>query len=149
MRTPSTSPGRGSRAHNRFGPKAAVWTSRPHVRPGVWVTKWLYLPGRGWEAIEQVAEAAEIEAASRLTLSLEDDPALVPLETLPGRDHYRFPPARCRHGAGRSDDDRAAAPSVRAAMRKAAHGKRRNSQASSIGVLATGASPADREPLVV
>jgi hypothetical protein len=34
---------------------------------------------------------AEIAAASRIRLNLEDDPALVPLETLPGRDHYRFP----------------------------------------------------------
>jgi hypothetical protein len=39
------------------------------------------------------ADAAEIAAASRIRLSLEDIPALVPLETLPGRDHYTFPPA--------------------------------------------------------
>jgi hypothetical protein len=35
---------------------------------------------------------AEIAAASSIRLNLEDDPALVPLETLPGRDHYLFPP---------------------------------------------------------
>jgi hypothetical protein len=39
------------------------------------------------------AGTTEIAAASHLRLSLEDDPALVPLETLPGRDHYSFPPA--------------------------------------------------------
>jgi hypothetical protein len=56
------------------------------------ITYWLYRPGLGWERAERTAGAAEIDAASRLRLSLEDDPALVPLETLPGRDHYPFPP---------------------------------------------------------
>ncbi|MDX6605596.1 MAG: hypothetical protein QOD14_136 [Solirubrobacterales bacterium] len=55
------------------------------------VTYWLYRPGIGWERITRGAGAAEIAAASRLRLSVEDDPALVPLETLPGRDHYVFP----------------------------------------------------------
>jgi hypothetical protein len=45
----------------------------------------------GWEPIGRTAGAAEIEAASGIRLSLEDDPALVPLETLPGKDHYDFP----------------------------------------------------------
>ena len=39
-----------------------------------------------------MAGAAQIEAASSLRLSLDDDPALVPLETLPGKDHYDFAP---------------------------------------------------------
>ena len=39
----------------------------------------------------RTARPAEIAAASRIRLNLEDDPALVPLETLPGRDHYLFP----------------------------------------------------------
>jgi hypothetical protein len=51
------------------------------------------MPGQRWERVERTGGAAGIAAASRLRLSLEDDPALVPLETLPGRDHYRFPPA--------------------------------------------------------
>jgi hypothetical protein len=34
-----------------------------------------------------------VAAASSLRLDLEDDPALIPLETLPGRDHYGFPAA--------------------------------------------------------
>jgi hypothetical protein len=55
------------------------------------VTYWLYRPGLPWERIVRTAGAAEIVAASSLTLSLDDDPALVPLETLPGRDHYAFP----------------------------------------------------------
>ncbi len=56
------------------------------------LTYWLYRPGRPWERIDRIAGASEIVAASGLRLSLEDDPALVPLETLAGRDHYRFPP---------------------------------------------------------
>jgi hypothetical protein len=55
------------------------------------VTYWLYRPGLPWERIVRTAWAPQIEAASRIRLNLEDDPALVPLETLPGRDHYLFP----------------------------------------------------------
>ena len=55
------------------------------------ITYWLYRPGAGWERIVRSAGAAETAAASRIRLNLEDDPALVPLETLPGRDHYDFP----------------------------------------------------------
>ena len=59
---------------------------------GIEVTYWLYRPGQPWERIDRIAGPSEITAASSLRLSLEDDPALVPLETLPGRDHYLFPP---------------------------------------------------------
>ncbi len=55
------------------------------------VTYWLYRPGLDWESTVRTAAAAEIEAASSIRLNLEDDPALIPLETLPGRDHYLFP----------------------------------------------------------
>jgi hypothetical protein len=58
----------------------------------VLITYWLYRPGLGWERIVRTAGTAEVAAASRIRLNLEDDPALVPLETLPGRDHYLFPP---------------------------------------------------------
>jgi hypothetical protein len=58
---------------------------------GVRVTYWLYRPGAGWRRIVRTAGAEQIAAASRIRLNLEDDPALVPLETLPGRDHYLFP----------------------------------------------------------
>ena len=55
------------------------------------ITYWLYRPGFAWERIVRSAGAAEIAAASQLRLNVEDDPALVPLETLPGKDHYDFP----------------------------------------------------------
>jgi hypothetical protein len=59
-----------------------------------WVelTYWLYRPGLGWERIARRAGQAQVEAASHVRVLLKDDPALVPLETLPGRDHYEFPP---------------------------------------------------------
>lgn len=57
------------------------------------ISYWLYRPGLPWERIERTAGQAEIAAASGIRLNLEDDPALVPLETLPGRDHYTFPRA--------------------------------------------------------
>ena len=55
------------------------------------VTYWLYRPGLGWERRARRAAQADVEAASRTPVLLKDDPVLVPLETLPGRDHYDFP----------------------------------------------------------
>jgi hypothetical protein len=65
-----------------------------HRRSLGWVelTYWLYRPGLGWERAVRRADQAQIDAASRVPVLLKDDPALVPLETLPGRDHYDFPP---------------------------------------------------------
>lgn len=56
------------------------------------IVYWLYRPGLGWERVERRATQAQVDAASSVRVLLEDDPALVPLETLPGRDHYDFPP---------------------------------------------------------
>lgn len=56
------------------------------------VTYWLYRPGLGWERIVRRADQAQVEAAAGTPVLLKDDPALVPLETLPGRNHYEFPP---------------------------------------------------------
>lgn len=58
-----------------------------------WVelTYWLYRPTIGWESVVRRATQADVEAASGTPVLLKDDPALVPLETLPGRDHYDFP----------------------------------------------------------
>lgn len=59
-----------------------------------WVdlTYWLYRPGLGWGKVVRRAGQAQIEAASSVRVLLGDDPALVPLETLPGHNHYDFPP---------------------------------------------------------
>lgn len=52
---------------------------------------WLYRPTLGWERLARRVGPAEIEAAADVRVLLADDPALVPLETLPGRNHYEFP----------------------------------------------------------
>jgi Flp pilus assembly pilin Flp len=62
-------------------------------RSGGWVeiAYWLYRPTLGWERIARRATAADIGAAAGTAVLKRDDPALVPLETLPGRNHYEFP----------------------------------------------------------
>jgi hypothetical protein len=55
------------------------------------ITYWLYRPSLGWQRIARRASQAEVEAAAGTPVLAEDDPALVPLETLPGRNHYEFP----------------------------------------------------------
>lgn len=54
---------------------------------------WLYRPDLGWEAVRRRVNAADVAAAAGTQVLKSQDPALVPLETLPGRDHYRFPAA--------------------------------------------------------
>ena len=55
------------------------------------VTYWLYRPAIGWDRVVRRATQADVEAASGTPVLLKDDPTLVPLETLPGRDQYDFP----------------------------------------------------------
>ena len=57
------------------------------------ITYWLYRPSLGWEAVRRRATQAEVDAAAGVEVLAQDDPALVPLETLPGRNHYEFPSA--------------------------------------------------------
>jgi len=44
-----------------------------------------WCPTIGWERVTRRATQADVEAASGTPVLLKDDPALVPLETLPGR----------------------------------------------------------------
>jgi hypothetical protein len=77
------------------GHRPTAFTSVEDLRRSggpVQVTYWLYRPGIGWSRVVRSGGPAEIAAASHLRLNLEDDPALVPLETLPGKDYYDFPP---------------------------------------------------------
>ncbi len=55
------------------------------------VVYWLYRPSLGWERTARRASQADVEAAGDVRVLLRDDPNLVPLETLPGRNHYEFP----------------------------------------------------------
>ncbi|MGH2973348.1 MAG: hypothetical protein ACRDLL_00555 [Solirubrobacterales bacterium] len=57
------------------------------------IVYWLYRPSLGWEKLVRRASQPQVDAASGVRVLLQDDPALVPLETLPGRDHYEFPAA--------------------------------------------------------
>ncbi|TMK58413.1 MAG: hypothetical protein E6G51_03140 [Actinobacteria bacterium] len=56
------------------------------------VVYWLYRPTLGWERLVRRASQADVEAFAAVEVRAEDDPALVPLETLPGRNHYEFSP---------------------------------------------------------
>jgi hypothetical protein len=55
------------------------------------IVYWLYRPGLGWQRLARRADRADVEATAGVRVLLQDDPALVPLETLPGRDYYEFP----------------------------------------------------------
>jgi hypothetical protein len=55
------------------------------------IVYWLYRPTLGWEAVRREATEAGVEAAAGTELLATQDPALVPLETLPGHNHYDFP----------------------------------------------------------
>ncbi|HEX3361457.1 MAG TPA: hypothetical protein VHS74_10740 [Solirubrobacterales bacterium] len=52
---------------------------------------WEYRPSLGWRAVRRTATATDIDAAAGTEVLASQDPALVPLETLPGHDHYDFP----------------------------------------------------------
>jgi hypothetical protein len=52
---------------------------------------WEYRPTLGWRSVHHTATAADVRAAAATELLASQDPALVPLETLPGRNHYDVP----------------------------------------------------------
>jgi hypothetical protein len=59
---------------------------------GVEITYWIYRPTLRWEVVVRRADPEDVEAAANTQLLETADPKLVPLETLPGRNHYEFPP---------------------------------------------------------
>lgn len=88
-------PGAAGQRLTTSGRRTTAFVSADDRRPSLGVvelTYWLYRPTLGWERVLRRAGAVEIAAASGVRVLLGDDPALVPLETLPGRDHYEFPP---------------------------------------------------------
>lgn len=56
------------------------------------LTYWLYRPTLGWEVLRKRATPTDLESASGTRVLLKDSPRLVPLEILPGRNHYSLPP---------------------------------------------------------
>jgi hypothetical protein len=76
------------------GRRTTAFTSlddRRRTRGSVEITYWLYRPSIGWDQVVRRATQLEVEAAAGTPVLLKDDPNLVPLETLPGRNHYDFP----------------------------------------------------------
>ncbi len=80
-------------AANRRTTASTELIDRRRDRGWVEIVYWLYRPGLGWEQIVRRAGQDEVEAAADVPVLLQDDPALVPLETLPGRNQYEFPAA--------------------------------------------------------
>ncbi len=91
----------GLTASNRLVTAFTSVEDRRRATGYVRVTYWLYRPGLGWEPIARRAGAADVAAAAKTPLLDTAVPRLVPLETLPGRNHYSFsrseqPPWRWR-----------------------------------------------------
>ena len=87
-------PGAAGRHLTSSGRRTTAFTEisdRRRSAGTVRITYWLYRPGLGWQGVVRVASRGDIAAASGVRVLLRDDPNLVPLETLPGRDHYDFP----------------------------------------------------------
>lgn len=75
------------------GRRTTIFTSiddQRRSRGYVELIYWLYLPSLGWEKLTRRASQADVDAAAGTPVLLRDDPNLVPLETLPGRNHYEF-----------------------------------------------------------
>lgn len=78
----------------RSGRRTTAFTSIDDRRRSdgfVAISYWLYRPTLGWELIARRATQSDVDAAARVQVLERDDQALVPLETLPGRNHYPFP----------------------------------------------------------
>ena len=56
------------------------------------ISYWIYRPGMPWEEVVRRASPERVAELAPTPLLETDDPRLIPLETLPGRNHYRFPP---------------------------------------------------------
>ena len=59
---------------------------------GVEISYWLYRPTLGWERILRRTDGGEVARLAPTPLLEDAVPALVPLETLPGRNHFDFAP---------------------------------------------------------
>jgi hypothetical protein len=78
----------------RSGRRTTAFTAiddRRRAEGFVEIAYWLYRPTLGWELISRRATQSDVDAAADVRVLERDDPALVPLETLPGRNHYAFP----------------------------------------------------------
>jgi hypothetical protein len=76
-------------ANRRTTAFTSVRDDRPTGGP-VTIDYWIYRPTIGWERISRTLAAADVAAYARTPLLDSADPALVPLETLLGRDDAAF-----------------------------------------------------------
>lgn len=86
---PSQRPGL-TRSNRRVSAFTSVADRRRAGGP-VEITYWLYRPGVGWAHTTRRASSAQVADLASTPLLETDNPRLVPLETLPGRNHYEFP----------------------------------------------------------
>ena len=87
---PGASP--GLTASNRRVTAFVSVADRRQTAGSVLISYWLYRPTLGWEEIRRRASSVEIADHAGTPLLETAVPALVPLETLAGRNHYEFPP---------------------------------------------------------
>jgi hypothetical protein len=59
---------------------------------GTQITYWEYRPTLGWQDHRATASATDVETLGSTPLLDEQVPTLVPLETVPGANHYDFAP---------------------------------------------------------
>ncbi len=87
-------PGAGSRltaANRRTTAFVSVEDGRRAGGDAV-ISYWLYRPTLGWESVRSHATSEQVTTLAATPLLESQDPALVPLETLAGRNHVVFPP---------------------------------------------------------
>ena len=80
----------GLTASNRRMTAFTSVVDRRRAGGAVEITYWLYRPGMGWSQAHREATSAYVAANSSTPLLEADNPRLVPLETLAGRNHYDF-----------------------------------------------------------
>lgn len=74
--------------------RVTAFTSVSDLRPSagrVEITYWLYRPGLAWDRATRWASSSDVQRYASTPLLETSNPRLVPLETLPGRNHYDFP----------------------------------------------------------
>lgn len=86
-------PGRSERltASNRRTTAFVSVDDRRRAGGPVGITYWLYRPTLGWQAIRRNASSGDIAGLASTPLLESQNPKLVPLETLDGRNHVDFP----------------------------------------------------------
>jgi hypothetical protein len=80
----------GLTASNRRMTAFTSVVDRRRTGGAVGITYWLYRPGMGWGRVRREATSAYVAAHASTPLLEADNPRLVPLETLAGRNHYDF-----------------------------------------------------------